>query len=102
MVIAKYFINNDTLEENHKYSICTVSRFEGIKGGFSVGYSFNVLNSEYTVGEIVQVGNKGIIGKRYFVMFYPPNPQNSKILIDKPVPDSIKEAPPEGWDKIPE
>ena len=26
----------------------------------------------------------------------------SRILLEYPVPDSIKEAPPEGWKKIPE
>lgn len=102
MVILKYFFNKDTLEKNHKYSVCVVTRFEGVKGGFSVGYTFNVDHSENIVSEIVQEGNKSVIGKRFYVMFYPSNPKNSKVLLNKPVPDSIKEAPPEGWDKIPE
>ncbi|HNW69557.1 MAG TPA: hypothetical protein PKI01_04080 [Bacteroidales bacterium] len=101
-IIAKYSFNKNTIEKNHKYSICTVQRFEGVKGGFSVGYSFFVLNTEYVVGEIVQDGNKSVVGNRFYVKFYPPNPKNSEILLDRLVPDSIKEAPPQGWDKIPE
>ena len=32
-IIAKYSFNKNTIEKNHKYSICTVQRFEGVKGG---------------------------------------------------------------------
>lgn len=45
---------------------------------------------------------KFILGNRYYVKFETNNPKNSQILLNKPVPDSIKEAPSQGWDKIPE
>jgi hypothetical protein len=38
---------------------------------------------------------------RYFVQYDYKNPNHSKLLQDKPVPDSIKSAPPKGWSKIP-
>ena len=40
-------------------------------------------------------------GGRYYVKYDVTHPQRSDLLQNKPVPDSIKEAPPNGWDKIP-
>ncbi len=41
------------------------------------------------------------IGKRYFVSIPEGYPSHGWLMLDKPVPDSIKEAPPEGWKKLP-
>ena len=41
------------------------------------------------------------IGKRYFVIFEEGNPENSMLLPFLFVPDSITEAPPEGWKEPP-
>jgi len=42
------------------------------------------------------------VGKRYFVLIDPDHPWfNNMLLPIFPVPDSIKEAPPEGWKECP-
>jgi hypothetical protein len=44
---------------------------------------------------------ESLVNKRFFVAFSPSNPMNSKILLDKPVPNELKQAPLEGWTEIP-
>ena len=46
-------------------------------------------------------GRKYDMGKRYFIAVPIKFPSRGFILLDKPVPDSIKEAPPEGWKELP-
>lgn len=43
----------------------------------------------------------GIMGNRYYVKFSTRDPNVSDFLENRPVPDSIKNAPPNGWAKIP-
>ena len=42
------------------------------------------------------------VGKRFIVKYIEDEENLSYILLEYPVPDSIKEAPPEGWEKLPE
>ncbi len=42
------------------------------------------------------------IGKRFYVKFYIPDPDNNELLIYKPVPCELDSAPLHGWKKIPE
>ena len=42
------------------------------------------------------------VGKRFIVKYIEDEESLSYILLEYPVPDSIKEAPPEGWKKKPE
>jgi len=41
------------------------------------------------------------VGKRYYVKFSIKDPNLSDFLENRPVPDSIKTATPNGWVKIP-
>jgi hypothetical protein len=41
------------------------------------------------------------IGRRFFVRFLKEDPTRCGLIADKPVPDCIKEVPPEGWSEIP-
>jgi hypothetical protein len=44
---------------------------------------------------------KHYVGKRFYIKFYIPNPNNNRLQIYKPVPCNIKKAPSMGWKKIP-
>jgi len=92
--------NRTVLSLNHKYTIGTVYNFEAEKGGFRVEYKYMVSAKTFHATSIVNDKHEAIIGKRFYVSFYPPNPRNSEILIDKPVQDSLKEAPSNGWEKL--
>ncbi|MCC6835048.1 MAG: hypothetical protein IT213_08670 [Cytophagales bacterium] len=63
---------------------------------------------KYRVGEIDYTGSRPLEGYRpiakdgrYYVIFSIADPETENILWDQPVPDHIKEAPPEGWSEIP-
>lgn len=96
------YLRQNKLENSHRYSIGTVTHFEAQQGSFGVDFKLIISGKEYDGGCTVYNKYNNIVGKRFFVKYYPKNPKNSEILLEKPVPDSIKEAPPNGWDKIPE
>ena len=45
---------------------------------------------------------KKYLHKRFLVQYLKEEENMSEIFLQYPVPDSIKEAPPEGWEKMPE
>lgn len=93
--------NTLVLNKNHKYTIGTVYNFEAEKGGYKVNYYYWVNTEKIHATSIVNEKHFEIIGKHFYVLFYPPNPKNSQILLDKPVQDTIIKAPANGWEKIP-
>lgn len=85
------------LRTDGKYTIgITIGR-----NGKFIKYKFNVqgkdLLSEYPSLKFNPEANGG----RYFVKYSSSDLTVSEIYWDKPVPDYIMEAPPEGWTSIP-
>jgi|SRR5699024_3732497 len=62
-------------------------------------YEYNVNNKMFR--KKGSSGFKGYENKYYFVIFNPNNPKESEVLINFKVPDSIKEAPEDGWRELP-
>jgi hypothetical protein len=103
VIIGIYlYLRQNKLENNHRYSIGTVTHFEAQRGSFGVDFKYKISDIEYNEGSTVNFKYSNIIGKRFYIKYYPSNPKNSEILLDLPVCDSIKEAPLNGWDKLPE
>jgi len=71
-----------------------------LKGIIKIIYIYNFQGEQYNSIGDYQEGVKCNNG-RYFVKFSSNSPENSKILFNYPVPDSIKEAPILGWDEWP-
>ena len=67
----------------------------------TVNYQFKGenYNGRLTTGKL----SKDDIGKDYFVMLLPSNPNAIVLLENNPVPDCLlnKAAPPQGWKKMP-
>ncbi|MDR6516414.1 hypothetical protein [Chryseobacterium camelliae] len=61
-------------------------------------YIYTVNGKKFDNG---QVYSYALEGKRYLVQFSLKDNSISNMLQDIPVPDSIKEAPPEGWKELP-
>lgn len=89
------------LKTNHRYTIGIIYDFEGQRGGPVVKYTYMVYNTKYEKSNTVIKLIKNSINKRYFVMYDPDNPNNSKICLDKPVQDTTIKAPADGWEKLP-
>jgi len=90
------------LKEDYRFTIATIiDRYFPAEGGPDVDYSYYVNNKSY-IGSYQSVMKPSVqLHKRYYIKFYPKDPNIANILFDMPVPDSIKEAPDEGWEVLP-
>ncbi len=103
LVILKYYLDRHNLKKEHRFTIGSVYRFEVLaKSGYDLYFNYYVKEKKYESDYIVYKNPKSFVDKRFFVNFSPSNPQNCRLLIGTPVPDNIKNAPPEGWERIPE
>lgn len=91
------------LQNNHRYTYGIPYKYNIIPDGNELEYYYFVKGEKYKQSQSDYPCDKPkqSLQKRFYIMFNPDNPKNSKLLLDFPVPDSITEAPPEGWDKIP-
>lgn len=90
------------LEANKRYSIGKVEKISsGSKGSYTVSFTFQINNKIILAREQIYSYSDSMIGKSYFIKCNYKKPKFSFILLNCPVPDSIKEAPPEGWEKLP-
>lgn len=91
------------LRKNHKFTIGIPFKYNIIPDGNELEYYYYIMDEKYiqSQSDFPCEKPKQTLHKRFYLMFNPDNPKNSKLLLDFPVPDSIREAPPEGWNKIP-
>ena len=84
-----------------RYTIgTTTGTYWTLGSGKKIEYMYFVNNSKKTMSDNDEDGTKSL-GGRYFVKYDTKKPFISRLLQDKPVPDSIKTAPPDGWKEIP-
>ena len=99
--INDLFINKPKLREKGRYTIGYIYKYrKRLKGADISYYKYNVRNKLW-YGSTIDGESEELIHKRFLVK-YVEGEYLSKILLEYPVPDSIKEAPPEGWKKKPE
>ena len=67
-----------------------------------VSYEYTVNDKVYSSSSIYKDSADPKVGHYYLVQFSLEDNSYSKIYQDIPVPDSIKQAPPEGWKERPE
>lgn len=96
------FIYGPRLREKGRYTIGIVYDYSQYKGGASIYYEYKVGNKLYYSNTAVGGIKKNKLLEKRFLVKYVEGEDLSKILLEYPVPDSIKEAPPEGWKKKPE
>lgn len=98
-VIIYSILQSEIRLSNH-YTIGTPT---SISRGF-VDFYYYVNHKKYTSSITLEADPEEYpvnINKRYFVKFIKDKPSWGSMCVDKPVPDSIKEAPPEGWIGLP-
>ncbi|WP_334127095.1 hypothetical protein, partial [Empedobacter brevis] len=105
------YFDNST-KENFRYSIATLTEINFIgknssnKIKFNYSYNENVYKGSYYFDNDSTSYYDSKIGKRFLVKINNNEWVNklfstSRLYINKPVPDSIKEAPSEGWKELP-
>ncbi len=100
--IIDFFNDNKKLNNNHKYTIGYVTNIEnyGKSGGRVVYFDMSIKNQKIQGKTNITKIDTSILNRRFFVMFYPLQPTNCKILLNCPAADTLK-APKEGWEKMP-
>jgi hypothetical protein len=98
-----FFWRKYELNKSSRYTITTtVRQYRTLKSGLQIEHFYFVNDKKY-----VETYNKNeylnIIypNGRYLVKFATSYPSVSEVLWEKPVPDSIKESPREGWEHLP-
>lgn len=89
------------LEKSDSYTIGTISKISGAKGGLKIYINFEYRTQKYQVSYIDgsgDVSTKNNLGKRYFVKIIPEHPTKLiEINYLDTVPAHITTAPPSGW-----
>ena len=97
------FIYGPRLREKGKYTIGIIYDYSQHKGGATIYYEYKAENKLYYSNAGAGWKEKeSLLEKRFLVKYVEGEKDISRILLEYPVPDSIKEAPPEGWKKKPE
>jgi hypothetical protein len=100
-LIGKNVFEKKSLEKESRYTIGEITNFEPkSRAGYRIDFKYEVQGKEYKAFGGIYENNKEIVGKKFFIKYSPNNPKNCQILLDKPVPDNIKNAPTEGWTEI--
>lgn len=94
------FYRSNTVEKDGVYTIATVYNIEKTRGGRHYNFSYIVNDVQYNSYAISTIKTLQDEGKRFFIQFLPNNPERC-LMTDIRVPDSITEAPPEGWKELP-
>ncbi len=71
-----------------------------VRGDVVLVYTYN-FNNQDIEGRQGRSNLKYQLGNKYFVSIPEGYPSQGLLMLDKPVPDSIKSAPEEGWKKLP-
>jgi len=100
--IKDFFINQPKLREKGKYTIGIIYDYSQHKGGATIYYEYKAENKLYYSNAGAGGKEKESLLEKRFLVKYVEGEDLSKILLEYPVPDSIKQAPPEGWEKLPE
>ena len=96
-----YFVRGGKLRAHHRYAIGYVYKTHWtVKSGKFADYRFTVNDTTYT-GSDKALADMRLQGGRYVVKFHPPDPDIKVIYYRAPVPDSVTEAPAEGWQTPP-
>ncbi|MBK6483396.1 MAG: hypothetical protein KBF75_14460 [Saprospiraceae bacterium] len=101
LIAGKLIVDNKKLESDSKYTIGLVTESNTRSFRYYYYFDYNVDGIQYSgLATPHSYKPSQVMGKRFYVRYYPPNPDNSEILFDHPVSDSVH-APPEGWGKLP-
>jgi|SRR5690606_20312473 len=96
-----YFIyyQDKNLFKNSRYTISISIKNTYGRGNSGVKYKYFVNGIEYFAWDATN--KKSIENNRYFIIYNKEKPHQSTFFVDCPVPDSIKNFPKNGWEKIP-
>lgn len=99
--IRDLFIYEPKLREKGKYTVGYIYKYSRHKGGATIFYEYKVGNKLWYSSSVDGEAEK-LLYKRFLVRYVYDEVDLSEILLQYPVPDSIKTSPPNGWKDLPE
>jgi hypothetical protein len=90
-------VQRSKLASNGRYTIGTTIA----QNGKFISLKFKVNGQEFVADHNRLKYSPEERDGRYFIKYLPSDPEVNEVYWDKPVPDCIGEAPPEGWKEIP-
>jgi len=101
IICAFGFYNRYKVQSNGVYSIASIYNIQSKRGGHYFDFEYKYQGCTYTGhASSYQIKNNDS-GKRFFIQVNSKNPEECLIDITLPVPDSISEAPYDGWKELP-
>lgn len=105
IIVIKYsIIEPNKLDNNYRYTIGEITK-KGVdaEGAFFADIEYYINHKKYSNSFSIQMEeNKNyLIGAKYFIKYYPVNPDNATVELDLVVPKSITLVPPDGWKELP-
>jgi hypothetical protein len=103
IILGIYIYKKNVSIKQGNYAIGLVTkRYWPVVSHESIMYSYKKSNEQYTSSAVYDDRYKPKVGKRYLIQYsLKYDFGGAKIFQDIPVPDSIKEAPAEGWKELP-
>lgn len=102
--IYRYFVLLPQVDRYGKYTIGEVTYIKKKSKGRMLEVSFIYIKNKNKFENNSRVRNKKreLLGKKFLVLYLSNKHNDAQILLEHPVPDSIKSAPPNGWKELPE
>jgi hypothetical protein len=102
-LIARDVLEKKSLNQESRFTIGVITKIEpNMRSGYRIYFNYYVLDKKYEAFGGIYKWDNDLIGKRFYIRFSPSNPDNCELLLEKPVRSDVKNAPPEGWERIPE
>ena len=89
------------LNKNKVYSTAKIIDSYAIVGSFNIKYEYKYENKIYVSKNGSQKSFVNYIGKKYIVKFSSKNPNNSTLMVNFPICDTVTVAPQLGWKELP-
>jgi hypothetical protein len=102
-VVYKKIDDKNELKSKHHYTVgVAINKYKGIKQPLpTIEFAYYVSNKKYVEAQAFNPDlYSAEIGRKYLVMYSPNNIDNSRILLNVPLSDSIQ-APYGGWKEAP-
>jgi hypothetical protein len=91
VVVKRYVLDEGRLNSNHRFTIATVYKISyPADGGPDADFQYCVNQVVYkNYASFNPNQQKNIVGKKFLLKYYPPDPKIARILLGKPLDSSV-------------
>lgn len=104
IILYRYLVLLPKFEQQGRYTIGKLNKLGFTKSsGYYAFFTYSVNDKDFKERSGIEYNDfiKEDIGKRFLILYIENEESLSNILLQYPVPDSIKSAPPNGWKELP-